>query len=270
MAVTSPTPVGDETAELVAEWTPTPDHPLHGRLVRTPGGFRVWTADAGWFQIDTQRPSITLPDMAHTVRREEHLWAIPAMLCFLARGDLPLHAAAVEIDGEAVVIGAPRASGKTTLAAALLNAGHRLLSEDVTCVRPGDVPSVIPGPAMLRVRRDIANQLEIRNATSVSEPDDRVHLAIARDMRGDCTPIPLRAIVLLRTSDDAPRLDTLAPRDAIRGLWPLASRLPSRAGLARSFEDLVDVVGHVPVWSLRRRLRIEELPATVDVLARVG
>ena len=57
------------------------------------------------------------------------------MLCFRARGDTALHAAAVEVDGQAVVLGAPGTFGKTTLAAAFHAAGHRLLSEDTTCIR---------------------------------------------------------------------------------------------------------------------------------------
>ena len=270
LEITAPTPEEREDGELVAEWTPTATNPLHGRLLRSEGGYRLWTAGAGWFSINPQRSTITLPAMADAVRREEHLWAIPAMLCLLARGDVPLHAAAVEVDGRAIVIGAPRASGKTTLSAALLDAGYRLLSEDVTCVRPGVRPSVIPGPAMLRVRRDIADRLEIRHATPLGEPDDRVHFAVDRELRGDSAPVSLGAIVLLRPSDGAPRLDELAPREAIRDLWPLASRLPSRAGLARSFEDLVDVAGRVPIWNLRRRLRIDDLPATIEALVRVA
>jgi hypothetical protein len=145
------------------------------------------------------------------------------MLCFLARGDLPLHAAAVEVDGGAVVIGAPRAFGKTTLAAAFLSAGYRLLSEDVTCVHPGSVPLVIPGPAMLRVRPDVADRLEIRDATPVGKPDDRVHFAVDRGVRGDCRPVPLRAIFLLRAADRV-FAETVRSSEAVRDLWPLSSR----------------------------------------------
>jgi hypothetical protein len=250
------------------EWTPTADVPLEGRLYQAGTDFRLWLADTGWYLIDTETPSITMPASPDLVKREERLWSIPAMLCLLARGDLPLHAAAVEVDGGAVVLGAPRSFGKTTLAAAFLNAGHRVLSEDVTCVRPGDAPHVIPGPAMLRVRPDVAARLEIRNAAPLGPPDDRVHLAINPGVRGDCRPVPLRAIFLLRAGDDAPRVEAVPPSDAVRELWPLASMLPTRSGLAHGFEDLVDIARSVPVWNLYRRIRIDELQRTVGLIAK--
>jgi hypothetical protein len=53
---------------------------------------------------------------------------------------------------------------------------------------------------------------------------------------------------------------------AVRDLWPLSSRLPTRRGLARCFEDLVDVASRVPVWNLYRPLQIEELPRTIDLI----
>lgn len=252
--------------ELIVEWTPTAELPLEGRLYRAGSGFRLWMAGTGWFAIDTEAPSIILPEPANVIRREERLWGIPAMLCFLARGDLPLHAAAVEVGGGAVVLAAPRAFGKTTLAAAFLSAGHRLLSEDVTCVRPGSVPLVIPGPAMLRVRPDVAERLEIRNASPVGEPDDRVHFAVDRGARGDCRPVPLRGIFLLRAADAGFRVEAVRSSEAVRDLWPLSSRFPTKRGLARCFEDLVDVVRSVPVRNLYRPLRIEDLPRTVSLI----
>lgn len=251
----------------IMAWTPTTDLPLEGRLYRAGQGFRLWIADAGWFTIDTEAPAITLPETADVIRREERLWSIPAMLCFLARGDVPLHAAAVEVNGGAVVLAAPRAHGKTTLAAALHSAGHRLLSEDVTCVRPGKVPMIIPGPAMLRVRRDVAERLVIRNASPVGVPDDRVHFAVDQAARGDCRPVPLRAIFLLRSADDGVRVEAVPWSEAVRELWPLSSRFPTRNGHAQCFQDLVDIAGRVPVWNLHRPLTFEALPTTVDFIA---
>ena len=162
---------------------------------------------------------MTLPDTENVVRREERLWSIPAMLCFLARGDAALHAAAVEVDGQAVVLAAPGSFGKTTLAAAFHAAGHRLLSEDTTCIRGAEAPLVVPGPAMLRLRHDVAEQLEIPNATPVGTvEDDRVHLALDPAVRGDCSPVPLRAIVLLRHADEGFRIEPASRRRRPSGI----------------------------------------------------
>lgn len=250
--------------DLIFEWTPTPALPFEGRLYQDRDNcFHLWVANSGWFFVDPHTPRVALPDDSKIVRREERLWSIPAILCFLERGDLSLHAAAVEVNGEALLLGAPRAFGKTTLAAAFLTAGYRLLSEDVTCVRTSGSPIVVPGPAMLRVRHDIARQLEIRNAKRLAETDDRVHYAVNVAARGDCDPVPIRAVIFLRSRDDGFRLRRVLPADAVRDLWPLSFRLPTDRGRSRCFTGLADLTRAIPVWNLDRPLRIADLPATV-------
>lgn len=254
----------DVRGEPIVEWIPTPDLPFEGRLYRDDSRFSLWISGSGWFFVDPRAGTIVVPDERNVVRREERIWGVPAMLLMHARGDLPIHAAAVEVDGEAIVLAAPRTFGKTTLAAAFLRDGYRLLSEDVTCIRPGPVPAVVPGPAMLRVRRDVADSLELSQATAVAVPDDRVHLAVDVAERGDCVPVPIRAVVLLRPSSDGLRVETVAQSRAVQELWPLSSKLPTDADRARCFELLVDLTGSVPVRNVYRRLALEQLADTVS------
>ena len=249
----------------IMEWRPTATNPFEARLYESGATFRLWVAGTGWFTIDPAGSRIEIPEAADDVRREERLWGVPVQLCLLARGDLPIHAAAVEVGGGAVILGAPGGWGKTTLAAAFLNAGHRLLSEDVTCVRAGDPPLVVPGPAMLRVRPDVAERLEIPGASIVSETDGRVHLAVRAELRGDCDPVPLRAAFLLRDATAA-AVRPVPPTEALRDLWALSSMLPTRGGLTRAFEELADVVARIPVWNLDRRPVIDALPDTIRLV----
>jgi hypothetical protein len=251
--------------EVLLEWAPSSRFPLAGRLVRATPGFRLWVDTWGWFLIDPEAPYVTLPDTHNVVRREERLWSIPAMLCFIARGDAAFHAAAVEVDGQAVMIGAPATFGKTTLAAAFHAAGHRLLSEDTTCVRASPTPAVVPGPAMLRVRHDVAAHLEVPNATPLrTVEDDRIHFALDPTLRGDCTPVPVRAVVLLRHAGDRLRMEPVPPPLAVRDLWALCFRLPTDADRTRCFAAVAQLARSVPVWNLHRPLTIDDLPATVD------
>src|SRR4029453_8171040 len=120
---------------------------------------------------------------------------------FLPRGALPLHAAAVDLDGSAILLAAPGYHGKTTLAAAFLGAGFRILTEDIACCRVGELPTLFPGPAMLRVRRPSYERLEFPGTRVVAEEPGRVHLALEGSARGDGTPVPLRGIVLLQVDD---------------------------------------------------------------------
>lgn len=265
--VSAPSCIDDgDVGELLIEWAPTPQSPFEGRLFKKATRLFLQMGGAGWFVIDTEESSITLPEQADLVRREERLWSLPATLCFLARGDLPLHAAAVEVDGDALVIGAPRTFGKTTLAAGFVNAGYRLLSEDITCLRIASDTLAIPGPAMLRVRPDVAERMEIKHATQLGETDDRVHFALEEDARGDGRPVPVRAVVLLRESDDGFRLESAPSTEVVRDLWPLTFGLPTEHDRARAFAGLVDLARFVPISNLYRPRRFEDLAATVEYL----
>jgi hypothetical protein len=268
---------GSETAalegRLLYDWRLGGETPFHARLHENGHGYRLWIEHAGWFQIDPEGRAITVPD-GEAIRREERIWGIPALLCFLARGDVPLHAAAVEVDGGAVLLAAPGTSGKTTLAAGFVRAGRRLLSEDLTCLRLAPVTAVVPGPAMLRLRRDVGESLEIPAAERLGLVDDRVHFALDGQERGDCAPVPLRAIVFLNpsvngaTSNGDFALSRVAEAEAVRNLFVLTFRLPESPDRARAFSAMVDLARSVPVWSVSYPLRLEDLDANVERIVR--
>jgi hypothetical protein len=255
-----------EDGVLVTEWTPIPKRRLWARLYADGPRYRLWVEGYGSFAVDPAAPSVGLPTgVDDAVRREERLWGIPAMLCFLRRGDLPLHAAAVDVGGEAVLLAAPGYFGKTTLAAGFDAAGHRVLSEDVSCLRfSSDEAAVVPGPAMLRVREDVADQLELPRAEAVARSDNRIHFSLDRDRRGDSTPVPLRAVVLLRSADDGISLERVEARAALRDLWPLSFRLPTAADRTRCFEGITQLAASVRIWNLVRPLRIDTLGKVVE------
>lgn len=255
-----------EEGELLVRWSPTAERPFEVRLFRTERGYRVWIPDSGWYEVDVDARRVTVPGDADEVRREERLWSIPATLLLLARADLPLHAAAVEVNGQAVVLAAPGTFGKTTLAAAFLSAGYRLLSEDLTCVRMLGLPQVVPGPAMLRVRRDVAERIELGNVQRLAESEHRVHFAVAERLRGDCSPVPLRAIVFLRISDEGLRIEPASSASAVRDLWTLSGTLPTDRDRTHSFAAAAELVRSVPILNLFRPLRYEELPHTIEFL----
>jgi hypothetical protein len=177
-----------------------------------------------------------------------------------------LHAAAVEIDGGAVLLAAPGRFGKTTLAAACLAAGLRVLSEDLSCCRLDGPPVMYPGPALLKVRRDAYEQLEIRGASIVAEDDERVHLATDPARRGGGAAVPLRAVVLLNEVPGSTALTRIDPVDALQQLWVLAFNLPTDEGRTRCFDDLIRLTEQVPVWRLDRPFEYRALDDVVSYL----
>lgn len=268
LAVTAPAPWGVRPdADLILQTAPTRDRPWNARLYMEGDFFRLWIAGGGWFVIDPVGPHIQLPGVDDTVRREERLWGLPALLCMHRRGDLPLHAAAVQVDGSALLLAGMSESGKTTLAAGFVAAGHRLLSEDLACVRDVGSPVVIPGPAMLRLRADVADRLRLPGGSILSREAGRVHIAMDPSSRGDCVPVPVRAIIFLRESPGRPRLDRMAPQEAIRHLWPLSFRMDDAAAYAQSFAAIARLAQAVPIWELHRPFRLDELERTVTLVA---
>jgi hypothetical protein len=257
--------IEDAGGMLINEWTPIPEKRSWARLYDDGGRYRLWIDGSGSFLVDPRVPSVELPvGLESPVKREERLWGIPALLCFLGRADHPLHAAAVDVDGNAILLAAPGYSGKTTLAAGFAAAGYRILSEDVSCLRLSSPPTLVPGPAMLRVRRDVAEHIKLPGASEVAGGDDRVHYSLDRPSRGDCSPLPVRAFVLLRRADSGITLERVSATDALRELWPLSFRLPSLEDRARCFQGVTALADTVPVWNLHRPFRLDLLGEVVQ------
>lgn len=236
------------------------------------GGVYTFAVDGiGSVEIDPRAGTICTFGIDDPVAREEIVCGVPLAVCLLHRGDLALHAAAVEIDGGAVVLAGPGTYGKTTLAAAFAGAGHRLLSEDLVCLRPGSSPAVLPGPAALRLRHDVVGRVSVAETQHERANADRTRLTIAVGARGDSGPVPLRAILFLRDGEDpTPTSRTLSLAEAIPDLWALCLRLSAEDD-ARCFRGLVDAVSRAPIYDLHRRLRFEDLAATVaHVTAKVA
>ena len=250
--------------ELLREWSP-PFAPVPIRLYRDGGEFRLWVDDFGWIQVDPAWPRITVPRSVDPIRREERIWGTPITLCLLHRGDVPLHAACVEVEGKALLLAAPGRFGKTTLAAAFAQEGYRVLAEDLVCLRAGPRPAVIPGPAMLRVRKDVANAFRIPGAVEVGRDGERAHWAL-QSFRGTCAPVPVAGVALLLEGEGPPRLVRAPGPQAVRDLWALSFNLPTNEDRGRCFSAVAGLVASTRVWHFSRTLRLEELPATIRCL----
>lgn len=254
--------------ELMGEWPlHGTSYPAHARLCRVPGGYTFETTDTGRFGIDVERRRIEIPVTEDPILREQRLHGMPMILSFLSRGDISLHAAAVEIGDGAVILGAPSRYGKTTLALAFSRAGHRVLSEDMICCRP-DTGEAIPGPSLLRLRPDMIPESLPEGLFVAAERPDRLFIGFEPGRAGSGAPVPIRALVFLREGEQI----GVEPADAVtavRDLWALSFRIASNEGRADSFRRLTRLAGSVPAWNLIRPLTSEALAATVEQVQRL-
>lgn len=254
--------------DVVATWEPRPGNPFHGRLLQDGTRYGFWASDAGWYVIDPEAPSVSVPSGADPVRREVRLFGVPTAVCAFAQGDISIHASAVQVHGEGVVLAGPSKFGKTTLAAAFARAGHRLLTEDTTRCDVSDPPSIYPGPAVLRLRSDVAEWLHIPGARAAWAEDGRAPLIIDEQLRGDGHRVPLRAILFLGNGTGPPELRPLPTTEALRDVFALAFRLPSAESRAACFDRVTDLVGRVETLTLHRQMTMESLEEVVALVER--
>lgn len=101
--------------------------------LRSPRNIRRWFRPQADFLIDGDPPFEPLPrDQAPAFLEWGLNWAIAAS----CHQWFTLHAASVERNGQAVVLPAPPSSGKSTLCTALALRGWRLLSDELTLIKP--------------------------------------------------------------------------------------------------------------------------------------
>lgn len=248
------------------EWLlsgPIPD--TKATLYRTDRGYEFWATDAGGYRIDFESGSIEVPHDGDAILREQRLWGVPTILTFMHRGDLPLHAAAVEVgNGRAVLLAAPQRFGKTTLAMAFHRHGYRVLSEDIACCRLAPTPHLLPGPAVMRIRPDVYTGEAPPGTHLIVARPDRVFLGLDDDRKGGSGPIPLAGIVFLRESGGEVRMEEVRGQTALADLWALNFKIESDEGRSNSFQQLTRLAGAISAWNLYRPLRLESLEPTVS------
>jgi HprK-related kinase A len=105
---------------------------------------RVWRPKGGWqlaFASDGERPFALMP-LAHANPLLE--WAMNWCVATQVKHHVLIHAAVLERDGRALVMPAPPGSGKSTLCAALMLSGWRLLTDEMALLTLDDSPRLLP------------------------------------------------------------------------------------------------------------------------------
>lgn len=95
------------------------------------GILRQWWRPQARFQVDGVEPFLPLPAKQALPMLE---WGMNWCITAYGHHQLVLHAAAVARDNRAMILPAPPGSGKSTLCAALVNRGWRLLSDELTLI----------------------------------------------------------------------------------------------------------------------------------------
>jgi HprK-related kinase A len=135
---------------LYADYPVVPEHTFTDFQVRVapPQGIRRWIKAQSLFYVDGYPPFKPLP-LAQAFPLLE--WGLNWCISSHCHEHLVVHAAVVERKGLVAMLPAPPGSGKSTLCAALVNAGWRLLSDELALIQLEDSRFVpLPRPVSLK------------------------------------------------------------------------------------------------------------------------
>ncbi|HTS20187.1 MAG TPA: HprK-related kinase A [Casimicrobiaceae bacterium] len=218
---------------------------FHVNIV-TPRGVRRWARPQVHFQFDGMRAFLPLPaDQAFAMLEWGLNWCVSAN----CHQYLIVHAAAVERSGLAALLPGPPGSGKSTLCAALVNRGWRLLSDELALL---DFASgfVVPLPRPVSLKNESIAVIRRFAADAVIGPivQDTVKGSVAHmrappdSVQRAGQPARARWIVLPRyESGVGARLSPLGKARAFMCLADQAFNYDVHG--RRGFEFLGDVVG---------------------------
>lgn len=226
---------------------------IHVEL-RRPRGLRRFVRPQAVFMLDGLRPFESYPaDSALPLFEWGVNWSISARL----NQHLLLHAGTVERDGNAIILAAVPGAGKSTLTAALMLSGYRLLSDEFGCVRldSGELLALLKPVALknqsIGVIRAFSSAARIGPTFTGTRKGDVAHLA------------PDPGSVALRHRPAVPAV-ILFPRYEI-GADLLAQPMSATQAFARlafnsfnyhllgpdGFQTVADLVQQCPAFELR-------------------
>ena len=119
----------------------------------------------------------------------------------------------------------------------------------------------------VRMRRDVYDGRPLEGMHVISERSDRVFLGVDTDRKGSSAPVRIGGIAFLRESDDI-RIEPASGPLALPDLWHLNFRVATQENRAKSFLQLSRLAGLVSSWNVYRPLRLDQLDATVDLIAQ--
>ena len=231
-----------------------------GRLYRGAGYLRLRLEGLGDCVISADGRELLWADGGRTAPEFLRLVVLgPALaLALLQAGTLCLHASAVEIAGRVVGFVAPKGTGKSSLAMALVQEGARLVTDDALALDVEPLPLARPGVHSIRLRDDTVDELAGGPvAATVVDGWKKTLVDFPREaLRWE--PAPLAAMYVLSPAVATPP-GPRARRERLQGVratielakhGKLADPLIGPAATGAQLQRIAAVVRAVPVYVL--------------------
>jgi hypothetical protein len=215
-----------------------------GEFIVSPRGDRVWCSRAG---------------EASNESFQVYLLGQALSFALVKAGFEPLHATAIEHEGDAIALLGDSGYGKSTLAASLIAVGWRLLTDDLLLLRPHSRGlQAYAGPARIKLFPDSASRFLGCASPGVPMNAETTKQVIPLDAARHCpNPVPLRAIYALASPQEmrrqrSVRIDPMTAREAFFALVKntFNRRIADPERLQRQISQTTCVLNAVPVRKL--------------------
>ena len=232
--------------------------------------------DVGEVLISKNGELITCRPFPQTESESFHVYLLGQALSFalVKRGFEPVHASAVAVGDQAIAFIGDCGLGKSTLAAAFLQAGHRLLTDDLLLLQTRTRAIVaFPGPARIKLFPKVARKFLADASSGVPlNPKTQKQIIPLNDSQVCSEAMPLAAIYVLalpnKAQDNSVRITSLTQREAfVRLLENTFNRVifdPDR--LRRHFDAAQALANVMPIRKLSYPRSLERLPLVREAI----
>ena len=228
------------------------------------------------FSFDPKNGDLRIFHEPDEIQSDLESYFVGPILSFVLRlrGQVCLHASAVEIEGKAVVFVGHSTAGKSTTAAAMANHGARILADDIVAISSSESEfRVHPGYTRVRLRPTAAGFLtpDAEALPRVYSHRDSFYYALQGSDRFESKAMPVGAIYLLGDiSDDYtnPSISIVTNQEKLMKLVENASGMYVVRGERRAleFKTLSRIATSVPIRRLHYAHKIETLTKQCEII----
>jgi len=231
------------------------------------------------FLVSSDGRSIACRSCAGASQEAFHTYLLGQVLSFslIKHGIEPLHSTVVVVDGQAVSFLGDCGCGKSSLGAAFLQSGYKLLTDDLLVLQKEKGQFLAyPGPPRIKLFPEIARKLLGEQIGGTPMNNDTDKLVIPLDWKGHLAqrdPVPLNSIYMLAPPpecSDSHKIEIrrLSSRQSVielvRNTFNTIVENPNR--LRSQFEQAAQLADNVPVKLLSYPRVLSRLPAVRDAI----
>jgi len=204
---------------------------------------------------------------------QDHLLGPVLSFVLLRRGFEPIHATAVVIGGRAVAFLGNSGLGKSSLGASFLQAGYRLVTDDLLVLReepPGFL--ALPGPSRIKLYPEMGKRLLGKRmvGTMMNHRTTKLIFPLHR-RQSQRMPLPLQGIYVLAPPAGRRRRVSIRPLSRRRAFMELIrnyfnSVITDAERLRRQFLHSRKIVSEIPIRLLSYPRALDRLPSVREAI----